>query len=102
MNKCETDQPSGMPGDDARDIAIGNVVVAMKRREDDSFLNACPACATQVRPDRGVRVPRSGHAIALAGMAVAVDDHIANFLFREEAWRRSRTCVAVVRNQIEV
>jgi hypothetical protein len=54
-------------------LAIG--VVRMKCREQNCPLNAGLISAPEVILQRRPGVPRTGQPVALAGVAVAVDDH---------------------------
>ena len=61
--------------DDARDLAVRDRIVGMKRRKDDRAVDAGPGGPAQVLFKRRRGVPGTGQPIAFSGMAMAVDDH---------------------------
>src|ERR1700693_5386883 len=63
-----------MSRDDPAQFIICLVVVAVECGNDDSFIDARRAGAPQIRLQRSDRVPRRGHSITFAGMAVTIDD----------------------------
>src|SRR5689334_17485716 len=77
VNKGKSDEAIWVARHQAGDIRIGSSVVGVKRREDNSFVDACSARATQVRIKRRVRIPRRRQQVTFPGMTVTIDNHEA-------------------------
>ena len=75
VNKSESNQPARIAGDDARDLGIGDGVIAVERRHDNGFVNSSSAGAAKIGLHPRLGVPWRSHFVAEARVTVAVDDH---------------------------
>jgi hypothetical protein len=74
MNKGESRQLVGVCGHKIVEFRIGAGVVGVERREDDRVADPCGGRAPRVCATRSRRIPGAGHAVALSGMTVAIND----------------------------
>src|ERR1700722_4843670 len=100
--KGKTNQLGGKAGNDVSNLPIGLVVIAVERSEDHCLVDARPPRAAQIRFDGRVCVPRRCHLIALAGMTMAVDDHVRHSSWRSDGREKSFISAAKAKYQIEV
>src|SRR5262245_22229561 len=77
MDGREADQPPGPPRHDPRQRRVGPVTAAVAGRDDDRPADARRAGAPKISSEGGRRGPWVRETVALAGVAMAVDDHRA-------------------------
>src|SRR5262245_34236751 len=75
VDESEADQAARVAGDDPRDFGVGGRVIAVERAENDRAVDTRLARAAKVGLDGRVGIPGGRHAVAIAGVTVAIDDH---------------------------
>src|SRR5262249_37085187 len=75
VHEGEADKALGVTRYNAGNLGISSGVVAVKGCEDNGLLDSGSTCPANVGSNRRVRIPRSCHPVALAGVAMNVDDH---------------------------
>ena len=96
MHKRKSQKSVGPSGYDLRHLAVRHPIIGVERRKEHRARNAGFFRSDQVCVERGVGVPRTREAVALAGMAMAVDDHIDDSRSRASVpasgWGRRLSC----------
>src|SRR6266566_2198628 len=75
MNRCKTDQLVGILTYNACQASIRGCIVAIEDGKNDRFIDTCHPRPFEMRPNTRFGVPGTMKAIALPGVAVAIDNH---------------------------
>ncbi len=76
MHKDKSIKAIRVGSDDARHITVGDRIVGMEGGEDHRLADPGPGGPVKISVERRSTVPRSGEAITLTRMAMAVDDGV--------------------------
>src|SRR5215831_12053729 len=106
VDKDKSNESLGITSNDAGNLSVGLLIVAMKGREHNRLVYPRRAGAAQMSCHRRIRVPRGGHFVAFSGVAVTVNNHRTHSLSSTargtgKFWRR-KALAAAVRYQTEV
>jgi hypothetical protein len=75
MHEGKAQKPAWILGRNPGCIGVCLLIVTVKRRENNCFLNSRCLCPLEVEFDRGAGAPGASQQVAFSSVAVAVNDH---------------------------
>src|SRR5712691_196759 len=76
VDEGKSEEPIWMTGNDPRHLPVRDRIIGMERGQKDSLVNSGLRRTTEIFFQRRRGIPGTGQSVALASVAVTVDDHV--------------------------